>query len=49
MQCVACGKTDTVPGRTFRKVVIGLGECGGVLCNLKKVTPAFCWHCSILT
>ncbi len=48
-QCGKCGRTDTAPGRTIRKVVLDLGECGKVICYLEKATPAFCRHCSVLT
>ena len=48
-QCGECGRTDTIPGRTIRKMVIDLGECGSVICYLEKATPAFCRDCSVLT
>ena len=48
-QCGKCGRTDTAPGRTIRKVVLDLGECGRVIRYLEKATPAFCRHCSALT
>ena len=48
-QCGKCGRTDTAPGRTIRKVVLDLGECGRVIRYPEKATPAFCRHCSALT
>ncbi len=48
-QCGKCGRTYTAPGRTIRKVVLDLGECGKVICYLEKATPAFCRDCSVLT
>ena len=48
-QCGKCGRTYTAPGRTIRKVVLNLDECGRVICYLEKATPAFCRHCSVLT